>query len=202
MTEAEVETIIQRARERFPDTRPRSSRQRTAVHRQGFQGIYSDLRHDSRENVTILSSCQWKDGEVVQDPERRLYPSQDTALSLDDARRIVAEFVALQRSPFCNCRDRLCRPCGQVGRPRAGDLHRAGSQAGCRERKETSCSWREPGRSLVLTEEVIARNVPLRYDDGWPGRRIGPRGDTTRAPIQGPRPKGGGRTPPCRLSIG
>ena len=29
------------------------------------------------------------------------------------------------------------------------------------------------------------------YDEGWPGRRIGLRGDTTRAPTQGPRPKGG-----------
>src|SRR4051812_13912603 len=38
---------------------------------------------------------------------------------------------------------------------------------------------------------VVARVVRRPYDGGWPGRRIGLRGDTTRAPSQGPRPKGG-----------
>jgi len=38
---------------------------------------------------------------------------------------------------------------------------------------------------------IIARLVRRPYDGGWPGRRVGLRGDTTRAPSQGPRPKGG-----------
>jgi hypothetical protein len=38
---------------------------------------------------------------------------------------------------------------------------------------------------------VVARVVRRSYDEGRPGRRIGRRGDTTRAPTQGPRPKGG-----------
>ena len=53
------------------------------------------------------------------------------------------------------------------------------------------------GRRSDLTGEVIARVVSRRYDGEWPGRRIGHRGDTTRAPTQGPRPKGGGTMPPC-----
>src|SRR4029077_4686200 len=39
--------------------------------------------------------------------------------------------------------------------------------------------------------EAIVQVVRERYDEGRPGRRIGLRGDTTRAPSQGPRPKGG-----------
>src|SRR6516165_4663755 len=38
---------------------------------------------------------------------------------------------------------------------------------------------------------IIAWLVGRHYDEGWPGRKIGLRGDTTRAPSQGPRPKGG-----------
>src|SRR5258707_14440204 len=38
---------------------------------------------------------------------------------------------------------------------------------------------------------IIARLVRRHYDGGRPGRRVGLRGDTTRAPSQGPRPKGG-----------
>ena len=45
--------------------------------------------------------------------------------------------------------------------------------------------------------EPIARPIGGPYDERWPGRRIGLRGDTTRAPTQGPRPKGGGTMPPC-----
>src|SRR3954464_11021608 len=37
----------------------------------------------------------------------------------------------------------------------------------------------------------VARVVRWHSDGGRPGRRIGRRGDTTRAPSQGPRPKGG-----------
>ena len=44
---------------------------------------------------------------------------------------------------------------------------------------------------------IVARVIRRHYDGGRPGRRIGLRGDTTRAPSQGPRPKGGGTMPPC-----
>src|SRR3954464_2940556 len=38
---------------------------------------------------------------------------------------------------------------------------------------------------------IVARVIRRHYDGGRPGRRIGLRGDTTRAPSQGPRPKEG-----------
>jgi hypothetical protein len=38
---------------------------------------------------------------------------------------------------------------------------------------------------------VVARVVRRHNDGGRPGRKIGRRGDTTRAPSQGPKPKGG-----------
>jgi hypothetical protein len=44
---------------------------------------------------------------------------------------------------------------------------------------------------------VVARVMRRPYDECRPGRRVGLRGDTTRAPTQGPRPKGGGTMPPC-----
>ncbi|SIO63219.1 hypothetical protein SAMN05444166_7281 [Singulisphaera sp. GP187] len=51
-----------------------------------------------------------------------------------------------------------------------------------------------PAREFRLPSdrrEVVARGGRRRYDGGWPGRRIGLRGDTARAPTQGPRPKEG-----------
>jgi len=49
---------------------------------------------------------------------------------------------------------------------------------------------RRVGRRSDL-RRVVARVVRRHYDGGRLGRRIGRRGDTTRAPSQGPRPKGG-----------
>ena len=77
MTEAEVETIIQRARERYPRrAAPDHLGQRAAVHRQGLQGVHQDLRNDSCEDITILSPEQREDREVAQDPQGRMHPGQ------------------------------------------------------------------------------------------------------------------------------
>jgi hypothetical protein len=61
-----------------------------------------------------------------------------------------------------------------------------------------------PGKRGVLTSAKPAKRLPAvanvkaeNYDGRWPGRRIGHRGDATRAPSQGPRPKEGGTKPPC-----
>ena len=115
MTEAEVETILQRARA-VPRRAPADHlRQRAAVHRQGLQGVHPPLRDDSRQDFSLLSPEQRQDGAVVQDPERRVHPRQDAPeLGRRSApgRRICG---ALQHGSPAQ-RDRLRDASGQAGR--------------------------------------------------------------------------------------
>ena len=57
MTEAEIEVILQRAREKYPEAKPRIISD-TAVHRPGFQGIHSHRRDDPRANIAQLSAIE------------------------------------------------------------------------------------------------------------------------------------------------
>ncbi len=67
-------------------------RQRPAVHRQGLQGVHSDLGHDPRADLALLSPSNGKierwhkslKGECIR---------PGTPLSLEDARRLVAGYV-------------------------------------------------------------------------------------------------------------
>ena len=62
MTEADIEIILERAKELHPEAKaPDHLRQRAAVHCQRFQGIYSTLGHDPRQNFALLSSIERKD---------------------------------------------------------------------------------------------------------------------------------------------
>ena len=94
MTEAEVETIIQRARERFPDARPR------IISDNGPQFIAKDFKEFIRicgmTHVRTSPYYPQSNGKM-----ERWYKTLKgdcirvkTPLSLDDSRRIVAEFVA------------------------------------------------------------------------------------------------------------
>ena len=79
MKEAEIELIIQRAREKFPDVYPRIiSEQRTAVRREGFQDIHPDLRYDACPNVTVLSPEQREVGTLAQVAENRVHSTRHT----------------------------------------------------------------------------------------------------------------------------
>jgi putative transposase len=94
MTEAEVETIIQRARERFPDTRPR------IISDNGPQFIAKDFK----EFIRICGMTHVRTSPYYPQSDRKMerwYKTLKgdcirvkTPLSLDDSRRIVAEFVA------------------------------------------------------------------------------------------------------------
>lgn len=62
MKENEVQTIIQRGRERHPGVTPRIiMRQRPAVPRQGLQGVHPHLRHDPRQDLALLPAVQRQD---------------------------------------------------------------------------------------------------------------------------------------------
>ena len=137
MTEADVETIIQRARERFPRrAAPDHLRQRAAVHRQGLQGVHQDLWNESCENITVLSPEQREDREVAQDAQGRMHPGQGAVEFGGRTAPRHGVRGALQRRPPAQ-RDRLRRARGQAGRSRSDDLRRAGSQAGGRTRAAT-----------------------------------------------------------------
>ena len=78
MTEAEVETIIQRAREQFPGERPR------IISDNGPQFVARDFKEFIRlcgmthvKTSPVLSPEQRQDRAVVQDPERRVHSCQD-----------------------------------------------------------------------------------------------------------------------------
>src|SRR6185437_1282281 len=94
MTESEVATIIQRARERFPDARPR------IISDNGPQFIAKDFKefiricgmthvrtspYYPRSNGKLERWFKTLKGECIR---------VKTPLSLEDARRLVAEFVA------------------------------------------------------------------------------------------------------------
>ena len=77
MTEAEVETILQRAREQFPGERPR------IISDNGPQFIARDFKEFIRicgmthVRTSPFIPKQRQDGAVVQDPERRVHSRQD-----------------------------------------------------------------------------------------------------------------------------
>ena len=54
-------------------------RQRSAVHRAGLQGVHSDLGHDARENVAVLSAIQRQDRALAQIAQRRMHPAGNAA---------------------------------------------------------------------------------------------------------------------------
>ena len=93
MEEIDVETILQRAREKFPGATPtHHHRQRTAVHRQGLQGIHPHRRHDPCPYLSLLPAVQRQDRTLAQNPQGRLHPRQSAAVA-EDARHIVADYV-------------------------------------------------------------------------------------------------------------
>ena len=83
-------------------------------------------------------------------------------------------------------RDRLCHAGRQAGRSCRGHLGRAEREAG-------------DGRRPAASQGRGERNCPATVERGTlrrPGRRIGQRGDATRAPTQGPRPDRAARCRP------
>ena len=138
MTEAEVETIIQRARERFPGARPR------IISDNGPQFIAKDFKEFIRicgmthvrtspyypqSNGKMERWYKTLKGECI----RVKTPAEPGGRAAD--RRGFRG--ALQRGPPAQ-RDRLRHARGQAGRPRAGDLRRARPQAGCGAGEEAS----------------------------------------------------------------
>jgi putative transposase len=77
MEENDVETIIQRACEAYPDARPRI----ISDNGQGLQGVHPHLRHDPCQNLALLPPKQRQDRTLAQDPQRRLHPRAHAAVA-------------------------------------------------------------------------------------------------------------------------
>ena len=76
MTEADVEITLQRAREMFPGEHPR------VISDNGPQFIAKDFkeyikgnRHESREDIPLLSAEQWENRTLAPEPQKRMHPS-------------------------------------------------------------------------------------------------------------------------------
>ena len=68
MTEADVECILERAKEAVPRCAASNHLgQRSAVHREGLQGIHPHLRDDAREDRAVLPAIEREDRALAQD---------------------------------------------------------------------------------------------------------------------------------------
>jgi hypothetical protein len=95
MTEADIEIILERAKEMHPEARPPDHlRQRAAVHRQGLQGVHSDLGHDPRQNFSLLSPIERKNRTLAQIAQGGVHPAGNAAV----AGRCAATGAGLRRA--------------------------------------------------------------------------------------------------------
>jgi transposase InsO family protein len=82
MTEADIEIILERAKELYLEARPRNYlRQRAAVHRQRLQGVHSDLGHDPRQNFAVLSAIERENRTMAQIGQRRVHQAGKAAVA-------------------------------------------------------------------------------------------------------------------------
>jgi len=104
MTEPEIETIIQRARERVPGERPR------IISDNGPQFIAKDFKAPimicvitNIKTPTFNPQAQREDREVAQDPQGRMHPRQDAVEP--GGRTAIGRRVrgALQHGPLAQC---------------------------------------------------------------------------------------------------
>ena len=153
MTEPQIELIIQRAREKFPDARPR------IISDNGPQFIANDFKQFIRlcGMTHVRTSPFYPQSNGKLERFHKTIKSEcirpKTPLSLDDARRLVAEYVEHYNNVRLHTRHRLRHPGRQACRAGKGDLREARPQArrGPRGTRPTP-----PGASPPLHRRVPA----------------------------------------------
>src|SRR5207248_11387224 len=103
--------------------------QRPAVHREGLQGVHSDLRDDACPNLSVLPAIEREDRALAQIAERGVHPAGNAAV----ARRCTASGARVRgplqrRSP--EQRGWLHHAKGYVGGAATGDTRGARPEAG------------------------------------------------------------------------
>jgi len=82
MTEADVEVILQRAKERFPEARPRIiSDNGPQFIAKDFKEFHSHLRDDARPDGAVLPPIEWEIGALEQIDQKRVHPSWRAAVA-------------------------------------------------------------------------------------------------------------------------
>jgi transposase InsO family protein len=156
MTEAEVQMIIQRARERFPGERPR------IISDNGPQFLAKDFKEFIRicgiTRVRISPYCPQSNGKM-----ERWYKTLKgkcirvkAPLSLEDARRLVAEFVAYYNEVRLHSTIGSVTPADKLaGRERA-IFDERDRKAGYRSGAENSRPRGESHRRLISTARSLS----------------------------------------------
>ena len=130
MTEADIEIILQRAKEMLPGSAAADHlRQRAAVHRQGLQGVHSDLGHDARQDLAVLPAIERENRALAQIAQRGVHPAGNAVV----AGRCAAPGRAV-RGPLQQCPPEQrhgLHHCHSLG-PKSSRLHRTSA---------TSISW-------------------------------------------------------------
>jgi Integrase core domain len=160
MTEADIEIILERAKERYPGVRPRVIGQRAAVCREGLQGVHSALGHDARQDFTASTLVERQNRTLAQIPQRGVHSARHAVV----ARRCAASGGGLRRAlqqRSSEQRHRLHHAKGRARRASARDSGRAGSEVG--SGKATAEESSPAGR---LTDETYY----LRFANHSPGK--------------------------------
>ena len=188
MKEAEVETIIQRAREQYPGEQPR------IISDNGPQFIARDFKEFIRicgmTHVRTSPFYPQSNGKI----ERWFKTLKGgcirvkTPLSLEDARRLVAEFVTYYNTVRLHSAIAYVTPAEKLA-GRAEAIWAARREAGDGQRQAASQDQGEGNCPATVLRGTLRR----------PGRRIGQRGDATRAPDSGAKTGEGGTMPPHGL---
>ncbi len=130
MTEAEIEVILQRAREKYPEAKPRIiSDNGPQFIAQGFQGVHPHRGHDARANLALLSAIQRKAGTLAQIAKIRVHSPPYTT---DQGRCAAPDSNlrgSLQHRTLAQ-RHRLRDAARYARRTTGGDSRRTRSQAG------------------------------------------------------------------------
>ena len=191
MKEAEVETIIQRAREQYPGEQPR------IISDNGPQFIARDFKE-------FISICIMT--HVRTSP---FYPQSNgkierwfktlkggcirvkTPLSLEDARRLVAEFVTYYNTVRLHRAIAYVTPAEKLA-GRAEAIWAAEREAGDGQRQAASQDQGEGNCPATVLRGILRRL----------GRRIGQRGDATRGRLRGQDRRGRHDAAPRPTGIG
>ena len=119
-----------------------------------------------------------------------------TPLSLDDARRIVEDFVAHYNEVRLHSAIGYVAPADKLaGRDRPIFAERDRKLDAARERRRGRPRGGSSRRRRTLVSPLPGR-MERPYDEGWPGRRIGLRGDTTQRRPRGQDRRGAARCRP------
>jgi putative transposase len=211
MTEQDVEVIVQRAREKFPQARPR------IISDNGPQFIAKDfkefLRIAGMTHVRISPGYPQSNGK-----KERFYQTlktecirPGTPLSLEDARRLVVDFVAYYNAKRLHSAIGYVAPLDKLeGRAETIWAERDRKLAAAREaraaRRAQARLDTEPKELLTNREETpmmqpagetdagSAGEQPAR--DSRPGRRMTVEGEPTGSPDPHPRTGGSGHPEP------